>query len=222
MPTATTILALFGSAPANLPRLPAASWVERAVLTTPLPTALVLVGISAALFVTLRAVANASRRPSPLLVRSPMLVAILGPLLAGGVLLLGRAVTTPAEALSAQADSFFRLAIAGNADAVAPTLLPTVTLDVQRTRSARSAADLLDMIAAFPTGPYRLRSFAINEATSFIDSPTAARSQVGLSVTAEERPIPIDSWWLLHWQREDENSPWRLRLIESQHIDGLQ
>jgi hypothetical protein len=212
---------IFGSIPADLPRLPEAPWFERAVLTEPLPTALLVAGLAVAGAVVVGGVVRAAPAPSRALRRLPLAVALIGLILALGVFAAGRLVTTPAEALAQQARQLVTLAAEGQADPIAPMLAANVAVEVKRSTYARTPAELLSLVRGLPTGPSRLREFSILDARAVIDSPTAARTQVGLQVVPESTDFPVGSWWLLHWQRDGEAAPWRLRLIEAQHIDGL-
>jgi hypothetical protein len=151
------------------------------------------------------------------------LCALIGLVLAGGVVTLAASIKTDRERIVELSEDLFDWAARGDTASMAPLLDDRVSVRVLGTQIAQDKAALLAAVEALRAGRWRVDADKTGAARAHaqLDSALAGRSQVRTTIVSEATKLPTPTIWMLSWQREREDQPWRLVGIESQFIAGL-
>jgi hypothetical protein len=196
---------------ASVPRLPASPLAARWLLEQPLP----LVGFLGAGAILAWFVLNRSGKNRAALGVAGGLFA-----LAAGVYVLASVVQTTRELLIDRTRALVDHVTKVDVAAIAPMLDESFTVrywgyDRQKT---------LDEVAREMSSRAAVKDYQINQALAAVDGPNVARTQVHVRATLANSPygVPIGSWWLLHWQKDERDGVWRVVELEAQQGDGVQ
>ena len=208
------LLAAQGLSPlADPDPLPPAPFFERYFLQDPLPTAIFLFIIAATGWWWLQRVGKP---------KESWIVALVCPLLAGGVLLLAKLVVTEREALVIRATELVNLALEARANDVAPYLRSDVALTLLSRQSRGDRALILDRIREDQIKKYQAKETFLKWVTATIDGPNVARTQCRVNIETQALGFATPSTWMIHWTRENEHAPWQVRLIDLQQFGLFQ
>lgn len=213
MPHPQTLAQL--STPTPLPKGPA--W-ERLLFESPwmLPLLLVVVAVVA------QRVFSSRKQPKVSWLACAALFA-----LALASWIVASIVETPREALRRLTAEL----VEATAKADTRVLRPMLAADVQA-RDPRSvlrgqfsvAADrdvLLENVDRYLNGTWKLKTWGVREVQATLDGPRVGRSQVRVTTTPENFPLPAGSWWRIDWRRgPGEADPWQAFAIEPLSLDG--
>ncbi|HYD00151.1 MAG TPA: hypothetical protein VEB22_02910 [Phycisphaerales bacterium] len=196
------------SALADPDPLPSAPLLERYLLQDPLPTTIFLVIAAVIGWWWLQRLGKA---------RPAAIVAAACVLAAGGVLLLAKAVVTEREALVARCTELVNDVIAARAGDVSPVLRSDVTANVRPLRTEFRRDDILKMVADDEARRRGMTAANLKWVTATLDGPNVGRTQCRVQVQYSE-DMWLPTTWMLHWTRDNSQSPWVVRLIDAQQI----
>lgn len=190
--------------------LPAAPFFERWLFQDTLPTAITLCIIGVVGWWWLQ------RTGKP---KASWILAAAAPLLAAGVLLLGKLVVTEREALVLRVSTLVDDTIKSRPAAVAPLLRSDLTLTLLSRQTSLNRAGILKHITDDTLGKrYQAGDSYLKWATATIDSPTVARTQCRVMIKSPWADGWLPSTWMIHWARDNPASPWQVRMIDGQQI----
>ncbi|MCX5689428.1 MAG: hypothetical protein NTV94_06515 [Planctomycetota bacterium] len=200
---------LDAAAPTALPDSPLLS---RYLLESPWLAVISLVGISMILF------AFWTTRQA---VRPARIAAIVGAMLACGVVLLGLFVQTPVEAMKARAVQLVRLTAASDVQGVEDVLTRDAVLRLSSDAQAESRARILVRVQSqFGNGGmYEVKDLRIIELQACETGPGTGRVQIKVSANPAMAPFPVPSWWRLDFEQVDDGS-WAVGGIELLSVGG--
>ncbi|HZW07485.1 MAG TPA: hypothetical protein VFF65_10200 [Phycisphaerales bacterium] len=195
------------SALADPDPLPKAPLLERYLLQDPLPTAVFLVIAAVVGWWWLQRLAKP--RPAAILAAACVLAA-------GGVLLLAKLVVTEREALVARCTELVSDVIQTRAGEVGPVLRSDVTANIRLLRTEYRRDDILTMVTNDEGRRRGMTDANLKWVTATLDGPNVARTQCRIQVQFMDTWMPTT--WMLHWTRDNPQSPWVVRLIDAQQI----
>lgn len=200
---------LDAAAPTPLPDSP---MLSRYLLESPWLAVVALIGISLILF------AYWTTRQS---VRQARVAAVLGALLACGVVLMGMFVQTPAESMKARAMQLVRLTAAGDVKGVEGVLTSDAVLRLSSDSDAEPLHRILTRVQTQFSrgGMYQVKDHRILELQACETGPRTGRVQIKISTTPEVAPYPVPSWWRLDFEQLEDGS-WSVGGIELISVGG--
>ncbi|MBC7833986.1 MAG: hypothetical protein H7Y88_02670 [Phycisphaerales bacterium] len=188
------------------PRLPAPPALESMFLETWWP-ALLLVVAGVATFIIL------SRRPATARRALPIGAALI--VLGIAAAAISYTTTTRREALNVRTEELIAAVARTDEPALQAILAADATASVAALNRELSRDAILNFVATNMKNEYAVKEFAILNTEAVIDGPNSARTQARVRVTPEAYPVPVLTWWRLHWRQDP--SPgglWRLTRIE--------
>jgi len=189
--------------------LPAPPAWERYLLESPV-VVLATLGIGA---VVALLILNARGRARLGLLISGALVVV-----AFGVWALAASVVTERELLIARARGLIDATARADVAAIRPMLAERAGVRVGDQTRATTREQILGLVEEYPGGVAIIESHSIAEAQAVIDGERTARTQVRVKHTGPG--LPIASWWLIEWRRDEPESPWIVESIEPLWIAG--
>ncbi len=201
----------------SVPRLPAPPWFESVLFESPWTIAVALVVVGGVLFWWFNRVQQGRRG----------LFALAGGVgLAAALIVTAQTVTTLRERLKARTVELVDAVARADQVAMEAMLAPDVRVSVfgrDRGFTAESIVRWVDTMMRPGTGTYAVREHSESELGASIDGSNTARTQVRVRVTPESSPLPVGSWWRVHWRRDGTgaDAPWRVTQIEVLQIDAV-
>lgn len=199
--------------PTNLPSLPQAGWLEHWVFESPwIPAAALLVIALATLF-ALRHTDHTRRAGWP--------IAIVGTLLAIGLVVAGQLVVTDHERLSDRADRLIQAAASADGSELNQLLDESIRFDGNNMlpTGLRVGKDTIIALANKHAKPI-IKSAQVKEVRAGLYSPRVAQTQIKVHISSDF--APPNSWWLVDWTRPSPDSDqWTATHIEPIWIQGF-
>lgn len=196
-------------APSPLPESP---MLSRYLLESPWLAVISLIGVSLILF------AFWTTRQA---VRPARIAAVLGVLLACGVVLLGMFVQTPVEVMKARSIQLVRVTAHSDVQAVEQMLTSDAVLRLSSQGDAEPLYRILERVKAqfSKGGMYQVKDHRVIEVQACETGPGSGRVQIKISTTPETAPWPIPSWWRLDFEQLDDGT-WVVGGIELISMGG--
>ncbi|MGV6815518.1 MAG: hypothetical protein ACWA5W_11015 [Phycisphaerales bacterium] len=199
--------------PTNLPSLPETGLIDHWVYESPwIPAAAVLIIALATLF-ALRHTDRARRVGWP--------IAIVGMLLASGLVVAGQLVVTDTEHLRHRADRLIQAAASADGSELNLLLDESVRFDGNNKlpTGSRVGKDTIIALSNKHAKPI-IESAQVKEVHAGLYSPRVAQTQIKVHISSDF--APPNSWWLVDWTRPTPDSTqWTVTHIEPIWIQGL-
>jgi hypothetical protein len=154
-------------------------------------------------------------------VRPARIAAVMGALLACGVVLMGIFVQTPAEVMKARTMQLVRLTAAGDVQGVEGILTADAVLRLSSDSEAEPLHRILSRVQTqfSKGGMYEIKDHRVVELQACETGSRTGRVQVKVSTTPQVAPFPVPSWWRLDFEQLADGT-WAVGGIELISVGG--
>ena len=196
---------LFGTPPPPLPDPPA--W-ERWLLEAPLSPAAALL---LAAFLAFYLMKQSGKRRQGAVTATALAIAAVA------VFIVGSAVTTPREAVTARTHALVDAVARADSAAAADLLAADLAVRPVAHVPPMNRDAVLAFIDTQMKGQYKVENYRVMQVQAATGGPNLARTQTHVRITPESYGAPVFTWWRLDW-RKDEDSRWRVIAIEAVEV----